>query len=73
MTPIGSLQSGQRFRLAALEKEGVLVRLGECSAAVRYGGTRHVALPNGREFDAKGGEVVTISLATDVIPLEVLS
>lgn len=70
MTPISSLEPGQRFKLAALpDKQGVLVRLGEHSAAVRYGGTRHVQLPNGRKFDAKGGEIVTISLNTEVVPI----
>lgn len=70
MTPISSLKPGDRFRLAALDKKGVLVRLGEHSAAVRYGGSRHVTLPNGREFEANGGEITTISLNTDVVPLE---
>ena len=70
MIPISALEPGQRFRLAGLPKEGTLVRLGEGSAVVRYGGTRHVSLPNGREFDAQGGEPITISLATEVIPLE---
>jgi len=65
--PVGALAPGDRFHLAALpEKHGVVVRIGEHSALVRYGEARHVALPNGVEFDAKS-DGLTISLATLVM------
>lgn len=43
--------------------------LPEKQGVVRYSGTRHVRLPNGREFDAERSETVTISLNTDVLAL----
>lgn len=64
---IGFLEPGTRFQLAAIpERCGVLVRLGESAAVVRYGEPTHVALPNGREFEASPRDV-TISLKTLVI------
>jgi hypothetical protein len=67
--PIGALEPGTRFQLAAIpERRGVLVRLGESAAVVRYGEPRHVELPNGREFQASPRDL-TISLRTLVIAL----
>jgi hypothetical protein len=69
LLPIGTLEPGQRFQLAAIpERQGVLVRLGAGAAVVRYGEPRHIALPNGRAFEATPRDV-TISLETNVIPL----
>lgn len=65
---IDTLPVGTAFRLACNGRAGVLLSLTPGAASVRYTGeTRHVTLPDGREFDAAvSTRPVTIARTTQV-------
>ena len=72
--PVGELQPGTRFQIAALpDRTGTVVRIGTGSALVRYAGKTHCHIESKRtgecvDFD-RPKEPVTISLGTLVIAL----